>query len=339
MDFLTRLEMLLDRVVSIRSPLKPRSEGEEQEVLDEIDASKADVFRPGSGGEEVGYAVDGSLRMVSTPYFRLFIAAGVAYANDRVVEAPGTVDVKYIAIQSDDVETLKQLEDVAVVRYKIQGIDKWFTGDLHEDVVGRIVRELVETSLIKFTPKDETLLVDGPLYYGFRSLEELDKMRVEALWERRAVAVVKRLEKSKKLCRAREWLEQHGVSLSNCNDQVATVELGKIYARSVTDVVVFGPFIQRIKSKELLSLPDRYLWYVYSWGAQFRIEAFRADVAERTLPTLLRYRTSLWLPYHIAVVDKLAKEKSRRMFLYVCGKLRARGVSLTYDTLMECYAG
>nr|WP_263242663.1 hypothetical protein [Pyrobaculum sp. 3827-6] len=55
------------------------------------------------------------------------------------------------------------------------------------------------------------MLVDGLLRYGCRSLEELDRMRVEALWERRAVAVVKRLKKSKKLCRARKWLEQHGV--------------------------------------------------------------------------------------------------------------------------------
>ena len=339
MEFMKRLEALIDNLSSIKKPLGPRAQTQEEDLGD-IDSSEAGVLHYedlSSDGSPVDYAVDGSLRAIATPTFRLFLAVGVAYTRQGIVTIPGFKDVKHVALQSDDEEALRKLEDVAIVKYKFANGEKLFRSDVPEDVVGKVVRETVEIALIK--EAEGTALIDGPLYYGIRGFPDIDSKRVEALWGKRAVAVVKRLETSKKLCRAKEWVEKIGLRIdATCNDMAVAAELGRRHMKSHKDVVVFGPFRQTFKSNKLPALPDRYLWYIYSASSIFRVEAFRREYVEETLPTLLRNRVVPGLPYHIALVDKLAKDLSRRLAYLICVRLMGKGLNLTYDSLMECYA-
>ncbi|AAL62655.1 conserved hypothetical protein [Pyrobaculum aerophilum str. IM2] len=339
MEFLKRLEALIDNLSSIKKPLGPRIQIQEEDLSD-IHSSEAGVFHYDDlppNGPPVDYAVDGSLRTITTPTFRLFLAVGVAYTKLGILTIPGFRDVKHVALQSDDEEALRRLEDVAIVKYRFANGEKFFKSDVPEDVVGKVVREAVEIALIK--EAKGTALIDGPLYYGIRGFPEIDWWRVEALWDKRVVAVVKRLETSKKLCRAKEWVEEMGIRIdAACNDMAVVAELGRMHMRSYRDVVVFGPFKQTFRQSKLHPLPERYLWYIYSASSIFRVEAFRKEYAEEVLPTLLRNRVVPGLPYHIALVDKLAKDLSKRLARLICVKLMGKGLNLTYDSLMECYA-
>lgn len=339
MEPVKRLEALINGVASMKTPLSPRVQVQEEDIGD-IDASHADIRHYNDvspSGAAVENAIDGSLRSIEGPTFRLYVAVGVAYTKDGILTVPWHKDIKHIAVQSDDENALMKLEDVALVKFKFGGKERLFKGDVPSDAVGKIVRELVEIALIKEV-KGVTL-VDGPLYYGIQGFEEIDLMRIEALWNKKAVAVVKRLETSKKICRAKEWLGKMGLQISDaCNDMAIFTELGKRFIKSFRDVVIFGPFKQRFKTSTLSSPLDRFLWYVYGAGVLFRVEAFREKDGEEILPALLRNRVVPGLPYHIALVDKLAKEMSSKITYYLCKRLLERGVSLVYDSLKECYA-
>lgn len=273
-------------------------------------------------------AIDGSSRRVSTPGFSIHVA-GVAAHGVRPglpLTYPGKWDLgeSFIAVRAPR-SALKRLEGLPYVMVSHGGryFDESF---VVEDDISDLLRGALENAALRRALEEaggDYVIVDGPIYITHKSVEDVAIKRLEIVADSRGVVgVVKRVEKSGKLCRD-AVLRALGLSLSpeHCNDAYITQRL------SSGSHTIVGPFLMKMPNARPVEF-----WYVNALGSIYRVEALQGAVDDEIVEALALSTTNRGVPYPIDLVDRYAKSITAAFVANLRDKIKSRGLALTYES-------
>jgi len=203
-------------------------------------------------------------------------------------------------------------------------VGDWFRGYLETLALERLDSAGVELAVL-----------DGPIYLPVSAFGDLAEFRVKTIskLDMPVVGVVKRVGRSKLLCRARELVEKFNMAFGDCNDEFLAYEILK-GARG--PVAAVGPFKASVVGHTLdkYAVEDRVFWYIYVKyaGRVYRVEALvsHRDGAEEFVKDMPLGLTGL--PYMVELVDKLARKHTAYIYTVLRHTARRRGVPVTHDT-------
>jgi len=289
-----------------------------------VEAGEAEVFPISLEWRSSGprfVALDGSSRMFGSPNFRLFVASVAIYGvldsrgPTRLFPSPG--EGPLFAAKADE-EALKALEEGLRGFVQVKDLKGRYFSRVSEEVVGDWFRGYLETLALQRLEGAgvELAILDGPIYLPVSAFGDLAEFRVKTIGQldMPVVGVVKRVGRSKLLCRARELVEKFNVASGDCNDEFLAYEILK-GARG--PVAAVGPFKAAVVGHTLdkYAVEDRVFWYIYVKyaGRVYRVEALvrHRDGAEEFVKGMPLGATGL--PYMVELVDKLARS-TRRIF-------------------------
>ena len=297
-------------------------------------------------------AVDGSTRKLAGPHFSAYVVGVAVYGlGEKAVDfIPGGLGRRFLALRAPR-EVLMQVErdgrlDFLVVKRSDGAYLDEDCDCTEEDIFDEVRVSAESEALIRVAERGGggLAVVDGPIYFDHWAKTRLLKIRMTAVERLRgagfaAVGVVKRVDKSQKLC-TREVLDAFSVEVDSryCNDAYVASN-----AAPKSGIYLMGPFRLTYVGRDIryYAFPDKVFWYASVYGSVFRVEMLHDDFkrlggeAEEVAAWLAWTATSRWIPYVIDVVDAHARRLTANLLIALRHAVKSRDIPLTYDSELE----
>jgi hypothetical protein len=297
-------------------------------------------------------AVDGSTRKLAGPHFSAYVVGVAVYGlGEKAVDfIPGGLGRRFLALRAPR-EVLTQVErdgrlDFLIVKRSDGAYLDESCDCTDEDIFDEVRVSMESEALLRVAERGGggLAVVDGPIYFDHWAKTRLLNVRMAAVEGLRragfaAVGVVKRVDKSQKLC-AQEVLDALSVEVDRryCNDAYVASN-----AAPKSGIYLMGPFHLSYAGGDLryYAFPDKVFWYASVHGSVFRVEMLHDDFrrlggeAEEVAAWLAWTATSRWIPYVIDVVDAHAKRLTANLLIALREAVKSRDIPLTYDSEVE----
>jgi len=297
-------------------------------------------------------AVDGSTRKLAGPHFSAYVVGVAVYGlGEKAVDfIPGGLGRRFLALRAPR-EVLTQVErdgrlDFLIVKRSDGAYLDESCDCTDEDIFDEVRVSMESEALLRVAERGGggLAVVDGPIYFDHWAKTRLLNVRMAAVEGLRragfaAVGVVKRVDKSQKLC-AQEALDALSVEVDRryCNDAYVASN-----AAPKSGIYLMGPFRLSYAGGDLryYAFPDKVFWYASVHGSVFRVEMLHDDFrrlggeAEEVAAWLAWTATSRWIPYVIDVVDAHAKRLTANLLIALREAVKSRDIPLTYDSEVE----
>ena len=347
--------VLADYLASAKRALKPLRvrEAEDSQPYAVKPLEGAPVRRVEGGAWRFApVAVDGSTRKLAGPHFSAYVVGVAVYGlGEKAVDfIPGGLGRRFLALRAPR-EVLTQVErdgrlDFLIVKRSDGAYLDESCDCTDEDVFDEVRVSMESEALLRVAERGGggLAVVDGPIYFDHWAKTRLLNIRMAAVEGLRragfaAVGVVKRVDKSQKLC-AQEALDALSVEVDHryCNDAYVASN-----AAPKSGIYLMGPFHLSYAGGDLryYAFPDKVFWYASVHGSVFRVEMLHDDFrrlggeAEEVAAWLAWTATSRWIPYVIDVVDAHAKRLTANLLIALREAVKSRDIPLTYDSEVE----